>query len=82
MIARAGDRDVLIDVRGREIARFRAGEHEGRRIANDLALSVAPEDAVEPVGADLRGWRIAVDEPFGRQLVAAGRRPQRHARTL
>ena len=27
---------------------------------------------------ELKGWRVAADEPFGRLLVAAGARPRRH----
>jgi hypothetical protein len=76
------DRRALIGADGREIARFRAGDHEGRPIANDFELGVTPEEASAPVLAELAGWRIAVDEPFGRLLVIAGGRPKRHAHTL
>lgn len=81
-VAGSSELRVLLDADGREVARFRAGEHEEWPIANDFSLSVPPEDACPTVRQGLAGWRIAVDEPFGRLLVAAGGRPKRHARTL
>jgi GNAT superfamily N-acetyltransferase len=76
------DGRVLQDTRGREIARFEQGQRDGRPTANQFSLSVAPEDAVAAVVAQLAGWSVAVDEPFGRLLVNAGGRPRRHAHVL
>jgi GNAT superfamily N-acetyltransferase len=77
---RAGGR-VLRDDTGATIARFLYVQRDGRRIADlfELAEGVDPERAVAVVIAELAGWRVAAEEPFGSLLLAAGGRPRRHA---
>jgi hypothetical protein len=78
----AGSR-VLLDDSGGEIARFRQVERE-KRVADlfTLADGVEPERAAGVVMAELAGWRIAAEEPFGRLLVAAGGRPHRRSHAM
>jgi GNAT superfamily N-acetyltransferase len=73
---------VLLDADGRELARFHEGERDGRRVADLFSLSAPPEDALPTVLAELAGWRVSADEPFGRLLVTAGGRPRRHGHVL
>jgi len=74
----------LVDAAGELIARFEAGERDGRQQADFFA----PVDGVTPAGAvaavmdELRGWRVAGEEPFARLLVAAGARPLRHSHVM
>jgi GNAT superfamily N-acetyltransferase len=78
------NRRLLVDESGRELARFDAAERGDRCVADlfHLANGVAPDEAVAAVMADLAGWCVAADEPFGRLLVAAGGRPKRHAHAM
>lgn len=78
------DGRVLRDGSGAEIARFVEAERDGRRVGDlfHLAAGVAPERAVPIVMAELAGWRVSADEPFGRLLVAAGGRPKRHGHVM
>ena len=74
------DGRVLLDDSGGEIARFREVEREDRRVADlfFVADGIEPELAVAAVLADLAGWSVSAEEPFGRLLAAAGARPRRH----
>ena len=76
------DGRVLRDANGRELARFRQAERDGRHVADLFRLSVAPREALATVLADLAGWRVAAAEPFGRLLVEQGGRPHRHGHVL
>lgn len=78
------DARVLRDEAGRAIARFLETEHDHRRVADLLELvdGVDPQQAVPLVMAELAGWHVGADAPFGRLLVAAGGRPRRHARAM
>jgi GNAT superfamily N-acetyltransferase len=75
---------VLLDGSGRELARFAEVERDDRRVADlfSLAADVEPVAAVPAVMAELAGWRVAAEEPFGRMLVAAGGRPKRHGHVM
>ena len=75
---------VLRDASGDEIARFTEAWRDDRRVADrfHLTADVTPERAVRVVLAELAGWRISGEEPFGRLLVAAGGRPKRHGHVL
>jgi hypothetical protein len=76
------DGRLLLDADGREIARFQETVDDDRRYAHHFDLTVPPREAVATVLAELNGWRVAVEEPFGRLLVAAGGRPHRHGHSL
>jgi hypothetical protein len=73
---------VLLDADGRAVARFKEGERDGLRTANDVSLDVPPAGALAPVLAELAGWSVAADEPFGRLLVDAGGRARRNGHAL
>jgi GNAT superfamily N-acetyltransferase len=73
---------VLLDDGGDRIASFEESERDGRRVADLLELEVSPELALDVVRAELAGWRVSADEPFGRALVAAGGRPKRYGHVL
>lgn len=72
------DGRLLLDERGREIARFQEARRDERRVADRFTVAVEPERAVPVVMTELAGWRVGADEPFGRLLVAAGGRVKRH----
>jgi hypothetical protein len=75
---------LLLDAAGDLIASFELGDRDGQPLANRFAPAdgFAPERAAAAVMADLKGWRVAVTEPFGRLLVAAGARPLRHSHVM
>ena len=75
---------LLVDAAGDVIATFAQGERDGRPHADLFATAdgVAPERAAAAVMAELRGWRVSGEEPFGRLLVAAGARPQRDCHVM
>jgi len=70
---------TLLDARGRPIGSFLRAERDGRPLADLFEAAMAPADAVPAILDELRGWRIAADEPLARALVAAGGIPGRHA---
>jgi hypothetical protein len=75
---------LLLDAAGDVMGRFEQGESDGQPLA-DLLLpvpGVAPRRAAAAAIAELKGWRVAADEPFGRILVAAGARPRRHSHAM
>jgi GNAT superfamily N-acetyltransferase len=75
---------ILTDASGAEIARFVAKPDEEREVADLLELSegVRPDRAAPVVMGELRGWRVAAREPFGRLLEAGGARTRRHAHVM
>jgi ribosomal protein S18 acetylase RimI-like enzyme len=75
---------LLVDAAGERIASFELGDREGTPLADrfELADGVSPDRAVAAVIGDLRGWRVAGAEAFGRLLVAAGASPRRHAHLM
>jgi GNAT superfamily N-acetyltransferase len=75
---------LLLDAAGAPVARFELGEREGRPLASLLAPveHVGEERAVAAAMTELRGWSIAVGEPFGRRLLSAGARPLRHSHAM
>jgi GNAT superfamily N-acetyltransferase len=81
--ARANHR-LLLDAAGDLIGSFELGDRNGQPLADlfTLADGVPPERAVAAVTAELKGWRVAGTEPFGRLLVAAGGRPLRHTHVM
>jgi GNAT superfamily N-acetyltransferase len=79
-----GDRRVLLDAAGAPIGRYDHDERHGVVYA-DLFLrepGVSAERAAATVLVDLKGMRIAGDEALGRELVAAGGQPLRHAHLM
>ena len=70
---------TLLDGRGRPVGTFLRAERDGRPLADLFETAMAPADAAPAIMDELRGWRIAADEPLARALVAAGGRPGRHA---
>lgn len=73
---------LLLDAAGTPLGRFLEREREHRRVAEALELDVGVERALPTLLDELRGWRVAADEPLGRALVEAGARPVRHAHVL
>jgi GNAT superfamily N-acetyltransferase len=76
-------RTVLRDAHGR-VGSYERDERGGTVYA-DLFLrepGVSAERAARAVLADLRGMRIAGDEALGRELIAAGGQPLRHAHLM
>jgi GNAT superfamily N-acetyltransferase len=79
-----GDQRVLLDAAGAPVGRYDHGERHGEVYA-DLFLrepGVSAEHAAAAVLAELRGVRIAADEPLGRELIAAGGKALRHAHLM
>ena len=79
-----GARRVLLDAAGAPVGRYDHDERDGLIYA-DLFLrepGVSAEHAAAAILADLRGMRIAGDEPLGRELVAAGGEQLRHAHLM
>jgi hypothetical protein len=60
------------------------GEHAGRPMADFFAPvdGVEPERAAAAVVAQMTGWRVAAEVPFGGHLIAAGARLRRHSHVL
>ena len=81
--ARANGR-LLLDAAGDLIGSFELGERDGQPLADlfNPADGVPPERAAAAVTAELKGWRVAGSEPFGRLLIAAGARPLRHVHVM
>lgn len=75
---------LLLDAAGDVLATFALGERDGRPHADLFATAdgVAPERAAAAVMAELQGWRVSGEEPFGRLLVAAGARPKRDCHVM
>ncbi len=73
------NRSTLTDSQGTTIATFADVERDGRRVADLLELEVPVDRAVQPILAQLTGYRIAGPVELGRALVEAGGRPARHA---
>jgi GNAT superfamily N-acetyltransferase len=75
---------LLLDGAGETVAAFEYAERDGVPRADMLAPAdgVRPERAVATVMAELRGWRIAGEEPFARLVVAAGGHPRRHVHAM
>ena len=79
-----GDQRVLLDAAGTPVGRYDHDERHGQ-VHADLFLrepGISAERAAAAVLADLRGMRIAGDEALGRELVAAGGQPLRHAHLM
>ncbi len=76
-------RSVLSDDDG-PVGRYDRDERDGRVYADlfDREPGVSAARAARAALAPLRGWRIAGDTELGRQLVAAGGRPVRHAHLM
>jgi GNAT superfamily N-acetyltransferase len=72
---------LLLDQRGRLLARFQDGSYGERRWADlfELADGVTADRAVPAVLADLAGALLSGDEALGLALIAAGATPHRHA---
>jgi ribosomal protein S18 acetylase RimI-like enzyme len=81
--ARANGR-LLLDAAGDLIGSFELGERDGRPLADIFAPAdgIPPDRAARAVMAEMKGWRVAGEEPFSRLLVAAGARPLRHAHVM
>jgi GNAT superfamily N-acetyltransferase len=77
-------RRILLDASGAPVGRYDHDERDGAVYADlfEREPGVGVEHAAAVVLAELRGMRIAGDEPLGRALVAAGGRPLRHAHLL
>jgi GNAT superfamily N-acetyltransferase len=75
---------VLLDAAGAPVGRYERLEREGAVYADLFARApgVTVDRAAEAVLAQLRGMRIAGDEPLGRALIAAGGTPIRHAHLM
>ena len=75
---------LLVDADGQTVGRFEQHDRDGTPLADlfEPAAGVSRERAAEVLLRELRGWRVAGDEPFGRPLVAAGGRPVRHAHVM
>ena len=79
---RAGGRVLLTTPAARSAASGRASRSSGVADLFALADGVEPERAAPIVMAELAGWRVAAEVPFGRLLVAAGGRPQRRSHVM
>ena len=66
------------------VGRYDRSEHDGHVYADlfEREAGVSPERAARAVLDQLAGWRIAGDAALGRELVAAGGRPLRHAHLM
>jgi len=75
---------LLLDAAGDVVGHFEQGESDGQPLADLFAPAdgIAPERAAAAAIAELKGWRVAVPEPFGRMLVAAGARARRHSHAM
>jgi len=75
---------LLVDGDGATVARFDAAERDGTPLADlfEPADGVDRARVVAVVMSELKGWRVAGDEPFGRLLVAAGGAPRRHVHVM
>jgi GNAT superfamily N-acetyltransferase len=75
---------LLVGADGAPLARFLAGERDGRPNAERFATAdgVAPERVVAAVLADLTGWHVSAQVELGRRLIAAGARPRRHVHVM
>jgi hypothetical protein len=78
MITMPGRR-ALTDTDGTLVATYADVERDGRRVADLLELEVPVERAVQPILAELQGYRVAGPVELGYALVAAGGNPARHA---
>ena len=79
-----GSARVLLDADGTPVGRYDHAERQGQ-VSADLFQrepGVSAQHAAAAVLADLRGMRIAGDEPLGRELIAAGGRVLRHAHLM
>jgi GNAT superfamily N-acetyltransferase len=76
-------RTVLRDADG-PVGRYGLGERDGQAYADlfEREPGVSAERAARAVLAQLRGMRIGGDEQLGRELVAAGGKPLRHAHLM
>jgi GNAT superfamily N-acetyltransferase len=76
-------RTVLSDADG-PVGRYDRGERMGQVYADlfEREPGVSAERAARAVLEQLRGWRIAADEPLGRELIAAGGKALRHAHLM
>ncbi|HTE63871.1 MAG TPA: hypothetical protein VK631_26175 [Solirubrobacteraceae bacterium] len=81
--ARANGR-LLLDAAGDVVGAFELAERDGQPLADIFALAdgVAPEAAAATVTTELKGWRVAAEEPFSRLLLAGGARPLRHSHVM
>jgi hypothetical protein len=76
---------VLTAADGTPLGRFEdEGERGGRPMADFFrpAAGVEPDRAAAAVVAQMRGWCVASDVPFGHRLLAAGARLRRHAHVM
>jgi GNAT superfamily N-acetyltransferase len=75
---------LLVDDRGRRIARFTYDDRGGRPWADLLVLEpgVDVATAADAVRRDLGGHRVAGPPVLGRALVAAGATPRRHGHVM
>ncbi len=60
---------TLVDGRGRPVGTFLRAERDGRPLADLFEAAIAPDEAVPAILAELRGWRVAADEPLARELL-------------
>jgi GNAT superfamily N-acetyltransferase len=76
-------RVVLSDADG-PVGHYDRAERDGHVYADlfEREPGISPQRAARAVLARLRGWRIAADEPLGRELVAAGGKPLRHGHLM
>jgi len=76
-------RTVLSDADG-PVGSYDRSERDGHVYADlfDREPGVSAERTAEAVLEQLRGMRIAANEPLGRALVAAGGKPLRHAHLM
>ncbi len=75
---------MLLDAAGAPVGHYDHSERNGQVYADlfEREPGVSAEHAAAAILADLRGMRIAGDEPVGRELVAAGGEPLRHAHLM
>jgi L-amino acid N-acyltransferase YncA len=75
------DRRLLRDDDGRALAAFLPGERDGRPLADlvEPAPGVPLAAIARRAAAELPGWKVAGDVALGRELIALGARPTRHA---
>ena len=80
----ATNRRLLLDAAGGVVGAFELGERDGQPLADIFAPAdgVTPEEAAAAVTDQLKGWRVAAEEPFSRLLLAGGARPLRHAHVM